>query len=91
MGDVKAREGASIGPRGRVEGAMTCEKRIYLFKDTSVFGPVISESDILVGTRAVIGLPDALTTVSARNIIVEEGATVHGEVWAHEIGMVKSE
>ena len=91
MGDVKAREGVSIGRRARVEGAITCEKRVYLFKDTSVFGPVISESDILVGARAVIGLPDALTTVSALNIIVEEGATVHGEVWAHEIGMVKSE
>lgn len=91
IGDIKAREGVSISRRGRVEGAITCEKRIYVFKDASAFGPVVSESDILLGARAVIGLPDALTTVTARNIIVEEGATVHGAVWAHEIGMVKSE
>ena len=91
VGDIKAREGVSISRRGRVEGAITCEKRIYVFKDASAFGPVVSESDILLGARAVIGLPDALTTVTARNIIVEEGATVHGEVWAHDIGMVKSE
>jgi cytoskeletal protein CcmA (bactofilin family) len=91
IGDVKAREGVSISRRGRVEGAITCEKRIYIFKDANAFGPVVSESDILLGARAVIGLPDALTTVTARNVIVEEGATVHGEVWAHDIGMVKSE
>lgn len=91
VGDIKAREGISIGRRASVEGAMTCEKRIYIFKDATVAGPVVSESDILVGARAVIGLPDALTTVTARNIIIEEGAAVHGEVWAHEIGMVKSE
>ena len=51
----------------------------------------MSESDILIGTHAVIGLPDALTTITARNIIVEEGVIVHGAIWAHEIGMVKSE
>lgn len=91
VGDIKAREGISISRRGHVEGAITCEKRIYVFKDAHAFGPVVSESDILLGARAVIGSLDALTTVTARNIIVEEGATVHGEVWAHDIGMVKSE
>lgn len=90
MGDLKARDGISLGRNARVEGAITCEKRIYVFKQASAFGPVISESDVLIGAGAVIGLPDATTTVSARNIIVEEGATVHGAVWAHEIGMVKA-
>ncbi len=90
-GDVKAREGVSIGRRASVEGAIICEKRVYVFKDASAYGPVVSESDILIGTRAVIGSPDALTTVTARNIIVEDGAIVHGAIWAHEIGMVKSE
>ena len=91
MGDIKARIGLSIARRACVEGAITCEKRIYVFKDARVLGPVVSESDILIGARASIGLPDALTTVSANNIIVEEGATIHGAVWAHEIGMVKAE
>lgn len=90
-GDIKAREGISIGPRASVEGAITCEKRVYIFKDARAYGPMVSESDILIGSRAVIGLPDALTTITARNIIVENGATVHGAIWAHEIGMVKSE
>ena len=91
IGDIKARLGASIARRASVEGAITCEKRIYVFKDARAFGPIVSESDVLIGTRAVIGLPDAMTTVTANNIIIEEGATVHGAVWAHEIGMVKAE
>ena len=88
-GDIKAREGASIGPRAAVKGALTCEKRIYMFADSQVQGPVISESDVLIGANAVIGLPDTQTTVSASNIIVEDGVTVYGMLWAHEIGMVK--
>jgi predicted acyltransferase (DUF342 family) len=89
IGDIKSREGLRIGKRAWVQGAITCEKRIYMFNDTRATGPVISESDILVGASAVIGLPDGPTTVSARNIIVEDGAVVHGAIWAHEIGMVK--
>ena len=89
VGDIKAREGVSIGHRASVQGAVTCEKRVYVFKEARALGPVISESDILIGAEAVVGTPDALTTVSANNIIVESGARVHGTVWAHEIGMVK--
>ena len=89
MGDIKAREGLSIGSGASVQGAVTCEQRVYMFQDARALGPVVSESDILIGAHALIGLPDAHTTVSARNIIVEDGAVVHGTIWAHEIGMVK--
>jgi predicted acyltransferase (DUF342 family) len=89
-GDIKSREGVSIGKRAWVQGAITCEKRVYVFKDAQVTGPLISESDILIGANALIGLPEANTSVSANNIIVEDGAVVHGAIWAHEIGMVKS-
>ena len=90
VGDIKAREGVSVGNRASIEGAVTCEKRVYMFKNARAYGPLVSESDILIGANAVIGLADAQTTVSARNIIVENGALVHGTVWAHEIGMVKA-
>lgn len=89
MGDIKAREGVSVGPKAAVKGALTCEKRIYLFADSRVWGPIISESDVLIGGNAVIGLPGTQTTVSASNIIVEDGVTIYGALWAHEIGMVK--
>lgn len=89
VGDIKARDGVRLDRQAQVRGALTCEKRIYLFNEARVDGPVISESDLLVGTGVVVGLVDVQTTVSAANIIVEEGVVVHGAVWAHEIGMVK--
>jgi cytoskeletal protein CcmA (bactofilin family) len=88
-GDVKAREGISIANGAEVQGAVTCEKRVYMFEASRVFGPLVSEGDVLIGSKAVIGRPDAQTTISARNIIVEDGVVVHGAVWAHEVGMVK--
>ncbi|MES2414156.1 MAG: hypothetical protein V4614_10165 [Pseudomonadota bacterium] len=90
IGDVKAREGISIATGAQVLGAVTCEKRVYMFDESVVSGPLISESDILIGANAVIGQQDAQTTISARNIIVEDGVVAHGAVWAHEIGMVKA-
>ena len=89
-GDIKAREGLSLGKGASVQGAITCEKRIYIFTNAHVVGPVISEADVLIGAGALVGLPEANTSISARNILVEAGAVVHGAVWAHEIGMVKS-
>ena len=88
-GDVKARDGISLDRQAQIKGAITCQKRIYLFNEARADGPVISESDLLFGTGAVVGLVDAPTTVSAVNIIVEDGVVVHGTIWAHEIGMVK--
>lgn len=90
MGDVKARDGITVAKNAEVQGALTCEKRVYLFNASRVFGPLISEGDLLIGASAVVGRPDAQTTVSARNIIAEDGVLVHGAVWAHEIGMVKA-
>lgn len=90
VGDVKARDGITIAKNAEVQGALTCEKRVYLFNASRVFGPLVSEGDLLIGASAVVGLADAQTTVSARNIIVEDGVLVHGAIWAHEIGMVKA-
>lgn len=90
VGDIKARAGLSIGHRAAVQGAVTCSKRIYIFKDARVWGPVISESDVLVGANALIGLANAQTTLTARNVIVEDGVMLHGTLWARDIGMVKA-
>lgn len=82
--DILLREGASV------QGAVTCEKFIHLYAGTSVLGPLFSERDIVIGADAEIGRADAPTSVNARNILVDPGAVVHGSIWAHEIGMVRS-
>jgi predicted acyltransferase (DUF342 family) len=89
IGDVKARKGLLVRDAASVQGAATCDKYIHVFSDASLFGPLLSERDIVIDMNVVIGLPEAPTSVCARNILVNEGVTVHGSIWAHEIGMVK--
>lgn len=89
IGDIKARKGLLVRDGASVQGAVTCDKYIHVFSDASVQGPMLSESDIVLDLNAVIGLPEAPTSVSARNILVNEGVIVHGSIWAHDIGMVR--
>ncbi|GKS87631.1 polymer-forming cytoskeletal protein [Acidovorax sp. SUPP1855] len=89
IGDIKARGGITLGEGAVVHGAITCEQSAYLLPGALALGPVVCEGDVMLGARTVVGLPDALTTVSGRCIVAEEGAVVHGTLWAHEIGMVK--
>lgn len=90
IGDIKVRKDLQVMDGARVQGAVTCNKNILVFSDASFLGPVLSERDIVIGLNTVIGRPDALTTVSARNILVAEGVIVHGSICAHDIGMMRS-
>lgn len=90
IGDIKARKGLLIRSGASVKGAVSCHKYIRVFSDASVLGPVLSERDIVLDLNVVIGLPNAPTSVSARNILVNQGVIVHGSIWAHDIGMGRS-
>lgn len=89
VGDIKARGGVTVGEGAVVQGAITCEQSVYLLPGVLALGPVVCEGDVLLGAGTVVGLADALTTVTGRCIVAEEGSVVHGTLWAHEIGMVK--
>lgn len=91
VGDVKARAGVTLAPGAVVQGAVISEARISLCPGARAFGPVVCEGDILLGAATVVGLPAAPTTVSADNIVVGEGAVVHGAAWAHDIGVVMAQ
>lgn len=88
IGDIKAREGTIIGTGVRIIGSLTCEDRIYILDHVEIAGPLISETDIVLGAGTVIGRLDAPTTVSAENIIAKSGAAVHGALWARNVGVV---
>lgn len=90
VGDVKARQGVALAEGAAVHGALTCERRVHLARQSYVQGPVVSETDILLESGTRIGQPDRPTTVSGRDIVVDEGVTVHGSIWAHELGMVRA-
>jgi cytoskeletal protein CcmA (bactofilin family) len=90
IGDIKARKDLRMMDGARVQGAVTCNKNIELFSNASLLGPLLSERDIVLGLNTVIGLLEAPTTVSGKNILVAEGVIVHGSIWAHDIGMMRS-
>lgn len=89
IGDIKACKGLLVLNGASVQGAVTCNKNIYVFSDASVLGPLLSERDVILDTNVLIGLPEAPTSVSARNILVNEGVIVHGSIWAHDVGVVR--
>ncbi len=88
IGDIKAREGTIIGTGVRIIGSLTCEDRIYILDHAEIAGPLISETDIVLGAGTVVGRIDAPTTVSAENIIAKAGAVAHGSLWARNVGVV---
>ena len=88
IGDIKAREGIIVGSAARIIGSLVCEDRIYLLDHVEVAGPIISETDIVIGAGTIIGRPDAPTTISAENIIAKSGARSHGTLWARNVGVV---
>lgn len=87
-GSAKAYEGVIVGPGAAIEGALVCKKSTHLLEGSRVTGPLASEGDIVISPGVVVGNVAQPTTVSAENIMVAEGVTVHGTVWAHDIGTV---
>ena len=53
-----------------------------------VGGPLVSETHVLLHTRARVGTLEAPTTVSASDILIDRGVTTHGTVWARQAGVV---
>lgn len=87
-GSVKSYRGIVVGPGARVGGALVSNRNIHLLACCRVRGPVVSEADILMSAGSIVGSPEAPTSVTGQNILVEEGAIAHGSVWAHDVGVV---
>jgi cytoskeletal protein CcmA (bactofilin family) len=88
VGDVKARKGIVLGRGAAVRGAMTCERNIHVLEGARVKGPLVAEADIWLAPGVTVGTVGLPTTVTAQNIMVAEGVTAHGTVWAREAGVV---
>jgi hypothetical protein len=89
-GSAKSYRGIVVGNGAQVQGALVSRRNIHLLACCRVHGPVVSEADIVIGAGAVVGSQDKPTTVTGENILAQEGAVVHGSVWAHDVGVVWS-
>ncbi|MFZ6862722.1 polymer-forming cytoskeletal protein [Undibacterium sp. Ji67W] len=90
IGDIKARMGIVIEAGAQILGSVVSERRIQILQSAKILGPLISESIIHLNEYSIIGSFDFPTTVTAKNIVAEAGAMIHGTVWARELGIVWS-
>jgi predicted acyltransferase (DUF342 family) len=72
----------------RVEGSLISGERMHVGPDCSLYGPIIAERGMFLGSATVCGAPERPTTVTSPAIEVQEGALVFGTLWARESGRV---
>lgn len=87
-GSVKGYEGILLGRGASVGGAVVSGRAIHLLGEAAAGGPVVSETHVLLCAGSRVGTPDRPTTVSANEIVAEEGAQAHGTLWARTAGVV---
>lgn len=87
-GDVKAHRGVVIGQHAQVNGSVISDGGIRVFDHAFVGGPLIAESLLQIGAGVRLGSRHAPTSVSAQVILVADGTTVNGSVWATQVGRV---
>lgn len=87
-GNVKARGEIHLADGVRADGSLVCGGALVVGSGCRVCGPVISERDVFLLPRSVVGTRTAQTTISAPCIWIEPGVTVFGSVWPRDIGAV---
>jgi cytoskeletal protein CcmA (bactofilin family) len=91
MGNTKSYKDTFVDEGACVHGSLVCGRNLYLGERSSVAGPLMAEQDVVIGSGARVGRPDALTTIAARNIKIAAGCQLHGTVWARVQGVVEDQ
>ncbi len=89
-GSLKGTAGVRVEAGAVVSGSLVSGRDLVILGPGFVAGPVVAEGEVVIGRDVVIGSPEAPTTVTAPVIRIENGARVHGSVWARERGVVES-
>lgn len=87
-GSLKAHAGLELRDGVRVHGSLVCIHAISIGASCSVGGPVISECEIYLAPGAAVGTIERPATLTARTIYTAPGTSMHGTVWARELGLV---
>lgn len=85
-GSIKGYGRVSIGRGARVSGSIAAVKSLRLEPGASAIGPLICEQLIELAYGSRVGTPQDQSTVTAERILLEDGATICGTVWARSAG-----
>lgn len=86
-GSVKAYGQISLGRSSVVEGAVSCQGDLVLGRDAFAAGPIMCERKVFLDSGARVGSPESPTTLTAHRIVIAEGVSLHGLVWARSEGI----
>ncbi|OSZ65793.1 polymer-forming cytoskeletal protein [Hydrogenophaga sp. IBVHS2] len=89
QGDIKAHRGIVIGMGTVVTGSVISDQGIRVFCDAVIGGPVLAESLLQLGAGVQLGSARAPTSVSACDMLVDDGVVVHGSLQAAQAGLVR--
>jgi cytoskeletal protein CcmA (bactofilin family) len=89
-GSVKSHATVRLGTSVEVHGAITSFGRIDIHDRCFIRGPVLCESEVVIGAGTQVGSPASPTTICAPRIRVAPGSVVYGTLWARESGEVLS-
>ena len=81
-GSLKAHRDLDVADRVRIRGSVVAGRRIMVGNHAWIAGPAIAEERIRVGSGSVVGADDLPATVSAPEVELHVGATVHGQISA---------
>jgi predicted acyltransferase (DUF342 family) len=88
-GSIKSNGNLLLGTDVHVEGSIVSSGTLHIGAGCRIMGPVIAEKLVYVGSDAVIGGEDFPTSMTAPEILVENGVMAFGTVWASGGGMVR--
>lgn len=87
-GSVKCEKDLLIEPDAIVTGGAITECSMRIGANCTLHGPVIAEHKLTIAKGTRCGTVEDPTTVSAPQIVVENGVIVFGTLWAREDGRV---
>ena len=81
-GSVKAHRDLELADQAGIRGSAVAGRRIMVGEAAWIGGPAIAEERIRIGAGSVVGGEDLPATVSAPEVELLAGATVHGQISA---------
>lgn len=90
MGGLKSHRKMRLEENVRIDGGVVCQHNLKIGQGCIVKGPVVGGKTVTIGAGSIIGSVECPTTITAPTIHIEEGAIVHGTLWARNMGKVLS-
>ena len=81
-GSLKVHGRLALGPGCVIDGACVVTGTVRVGANVLMAGPLIGEAQVHIGPAAIIGRPDAQTSVNGQLVALAPAATVHGSIWA---------